>query len=80
MGPQQLAADGAKMLGEASAPYRGDLVAGLQHCPQLGRLSAADQARMPSMLASEKLDDQCALAVAPSRQDKAGVMPLHQAS
>jgi hypothetical protein len=77
MGPHQLATDRAEMLVQASAPRRGNLVARLQHRSRPGRLSAANQAGVPSVLARKKLGDQGAFTVAASREDKPCVMPLH---
>jgi hypothetical protein len=80
MGPHQLATDRAEMLVQPSAPCRGDLVARLQHPSRFGRLPAANQAGVPPMLARQELDDQGALAVAASRENKSRILPTHQMS
>ena len=80
MRPHQFAGDSAEVLTEASAPHRRNLVAGLQHRPQLWRLPAANEAGMPPVLSSQKLDDRRAFAMAASVQDKRSVMPFHQVS
>ena len=69
-----------RKLAEASAPHGGNLVAGLQHRPQLWRLPTANKAGMPPVRVRQKLDDGAAFAMAASRQDKGSIMPLHQVS
>jgi hypothetical protein len=80
MRPHQLAGDSAKVLTEASAPHRRNLIAGLQHPPQLWRLPAANKAGMPAVLCGQKLDDRCVFAMAAGRKDERSVMPFHQVS
>jgi hypothetical protein len=80
MRPHQFAGDRAEVLTEASTPHRCNLVAGLQHRPQLWRLPAANEAGMPAVLSGQKLDDRRAFAMAASIQDKRPIVPFHQVS
>jgi hypothetical protein len=70
MGPDHLALDSAKMLGEAATPDCCNLVTRLQYRSQLWRLATANQPGMEPVLAGQELDNHPAFTVTASRHDK----------
>ena len=67
----------AEVVGQPRLPGGVDVVAGLQHGPQLARAPAVHEPQVPAVRAREQLEHGAGLAVRPHAQDHAFIAPLH---
>src|SRR5262245_53751239 len=66
-----------KMVGKTSAPPAGNAVAGLQDRPHTPTGATLDQPEMAAMVERHEGEDGIGLAVSPTGEDDALVLPLH---